>query len=424
MTNDLHALTRRDLLGGMGAAALALSGGGAWAQGKAPIKFATLMDFTKIYTFVSVEYNQGEQDYIKLVNAEGGIDGHPVELIVKDHGSEPQRGIALYNEARDAGAVLVDFLSTPVSNAMVPRVLHDHVPMLTLAHGRGDAVDGKVFPYVFPAMANYWSQAALLIQHIRDHEGGLKGKKIAHVHIDTPFGREPIPLLKKLAEKEGFDLQMFPYPAPGTEQASTWTSVRRFKPDQVLIWGAGPGQAVSVRTAISNGIPVEKIHSVIWMTATDTAAIGAKEAIGLKRFSGVDDGDVPIVKRIIEKVVDKGQGSGEKSKVGGTYYNIGVAGMAIAVEGAKLALKKTAAAKLTGEELKGGLESIKAFNADNMMPAITLTPEDHQGGGWGRVTMWDGKQWKPVSDWTHAYQDEVWALARESAAKFQAENKA
>jgi branched-chain amino acid transport system substrate-binding protein len=383
MTNDLHALTRRDVLGGMGAAALALSGTGAWAQGKDPIKFATLMDFTKIYTFVSVEYNQGEQDYIKLVNAEGGIAGHPVELIVKDH-----------------------------------------IPMLTLAHGRGDAVDGKVFPYVFPAMANYWSQAALLIQHIRDHEGGLKGKKIAHVHIDTPFGREPIPLLKKLAEKEGFDLQMFPYPAPGTEQASTWTSVRRFKPDQVLIWGAGPGQAVSVRTAISNGIPVEKIHSVIWMTATDTAAIGAKESIGLKRFSGVDDGDVPIVKRIIEKVVDKGQGSGDKSKVGGTYYNVGVAGMAIAVEGARLALKKAAAAKLTGQELKGGLESIKAFNAENMMPSFTLTPDDHQCGGWGRVTMWDGKQWKPVSDWTHAYQDVVWELARESAAKFQAENKA
>jgi hypothetical protein len=46
MTNDLHALTRRDVLGGMGAAALALSGTGAWAQGKDPIKFSTLMDFT------------------------------------------------------------------------------------------------------------------------------------------------------------------------------------------------------------------------------------------------------------------------------------------------------------------------------------------------------------------------------------------
>lgn len=420
-----QGMTRRDLIGAAGAATLlTVSGGRVLAQEKETIRFATLMDFTKVYTFVSTEYNQGERDYIALVNAEGGINGHPVKLIVHDHGSEPQRGIAQYNEARDEGAALVDFLSTPVSNAMVPRVLKDEVCMLTLAHGRGDAIDGEVFPYVFPAMANYWSQSALIIKHIRDHDGGLDGKKIAHVHIDSGFGREPIPVFKALAEREGFEYKNFPYPSPGTEQSSVWSSVRRFRPDKVVIWGAGPGQAVSVRGAISNGIDVKNIYSVIWMNETDAETIGEEEAKGLKRFTGVNNGtDLPVIKRIMEKVIDAGKGSGEKSKVGTTYYNIGVAGMAIAVEGARLALEASDG-ELTGEKLKAGLEQIKDFDADGLMPPITLTAEDHQGGGWGRISEWNGSEWEPVSDWDHAYQDDlIWDMARESAAKFKEENK-
>ena len=66
---------------------------------------------------------------------------------------------------------------------------------------------------------------------------------------------------------------------------------------------------------------------------------------------------------------------------------------------------------------------IKDFDAEGLMPPLTLSSDDHQGGGWGRITQWNGSAWEPVSDWAHAYQDEViWPMARESAAKFKAEN--
>src|SRR5690606_39859599 len=86
---------RRTLLGSglaaTAAVALGLPGRRVLAQGKDPIKFATLMDFTRVYTFVTSEYSQGQQDYVRLVNAEGGIDGHPIQLTIKDHASHPQQ---------------------------------------------------------------------------------------------------------------------------------------------------------------------------------------------------------------------------------------------------------------------------------------------------------------------------------------------
>lgn len=187
--------------------------------GQAPaedIKFGLLQDFTAVYTFVSGQYNQGQRDYLTLVNEEGGIGGNTFTAIVRDTGNQPQRGIEAYNRAKEEGAVLFDFLSTPVSAALLDQADADKRIIITPVHGRGDASDGTVFPYIFPMMATYWAQAANLVEYMKTNEGGLEGKKIAIVHIDSPFGREPLPILKALAEQEGFEFQSFPMPRRAT----------------------------------------------------------------------------------------------------------------------------------------------------------------------------------------------------------------
>ncbi|MDF2096982.1 ABC transporter substrate-binding protein [Aquibaculum arenosum] len=402
------------------AAAMATAGSAA-AQEDA-IKFGLLQDFTAVYTFVSGEYNQGQRDYLTLVNEEGGLDGTMIEAIVRDHGNEPQRGIEAYNRAKEEGAVLFDFFSTPVSRALVDSVLEDEVVLITALHGRGDASDGETFPYVFPMMATYWSQATVLANHIEENEGGLEGKKIALVHIDSPFGREPLPVLEALAEEEDFELRNFPYPSPGNEQSATWTEVRHFRPDHVFIWGAGGGQPVSVREAIRNGISPEDIYSVVWLAETDAENVGADTMAGVKRFEATASGtDTPILQRIQEKVIDADLGAGDAANVGTSYYNVGVASMAVAVEAARLALESEGA-PLTGPKLKAGFEMISDFDAEGLMPPITITASDHQGGGAGRVSQWNGERWEPVSDWTAAYQDVVQVEIEEGAEAFRQGN--
>ncbi|VDS07830.1 Receptor family ligand binding region [Paracoccus haematequi] len=382
------------------------------------VKFGLLQDFTAVYTFVTGQYNQGQQDYLALANAEGTLgEGNTVTAIVRDTGNQPQRGIEAYNRAKEEGAILFDFLSTPVSAAILDQAQADKNVVITPAHGRGDASDGTVFPYVFPMMATYWAQAAALIEHMKN-TGGLEGKKIAIVHIDSPFGREPGPILQALSEQEGFEFQAFPYASPGNEQSAAWSEVRRYRPDYVLIWGAGGGQAVSVRTAIQNGIAPEQIHSVIWLAETDAANVGPQMK-GVKRFEATAAGtDHPIIQRIQEKVIDAGKGSGEAANVGNSYYNLGVATMAVAVEAARLGLET--GQPLTGETLKAGFEKIAGYDAEGLMPPVTYTAEDHQGGGAGRVSEWDGEKWVPVSEWHAAYPDLIRQVIEKSAADYKA----
>ena len=87
------------------AAATAAAAGPGWAEDKV-IKLGFAQDFTKVYTFVSSEYTQGQRDYLSLINARGGLKGYTFEATVIDHGNEPQRGIEAYERFKADGAVL------------------------------------------------------------------------------------------------------------------------------------------------------------------------------------------------------------------------------------------------------------------------------------------------------------------------------
>ena len=150
--------------------------------------------------------------------------------------------------------------------------------------------------------------------------------------------------------------------------------------------------------------------------------VGADQAKGVSRFEGVAFGKTAAHHGHRGRSDSKGKGAGDASKVGSSYYNIGVATMALFAEGARMALDKEGA-PLTPAKLKKGLENIKNFTADGLIPPVTITPEDHQGGGQGRIATWDGAAWKADTGWFAAYQDVVWDLVKKTSAEFKTAGK-
>src|SRR5690606_25252241 len=98
--------------------------------------------------------------------------------------------------------------------------------------------------------------------------------------------------------------------------------VRRFRPDWVLLWSAGPSQSVGVREAIRNGFPLDRLVSVIWLDEKDMNIVGAAQARGVKRFEAAVPGrEHPVVQEILQKVYQEaGKGFGKIENVGSTYY--------------------------------------------------------------------------------------------------------
>lgn len=420
------ALTRRTMLTGAAVTALAanLPVRVAFAQDKT-IRFAFPQDFTKIYTFVTSEYSQGQRDYISLVNGRGGIGGYTVVADVSDHANDQPRAIESYERAKAQGAVLIDPLSTPVARALVPRALQDQINLITAFSGRSDAADGTAFPYVLPLSPNYWTQAGLLVEYFKQQDGGsLQGKTICFVHIDTPFGKEPLPIFEKLAAKEGFKFQAFPYTPPGNDQSAIWPQVRRARPDWTVFWGAAVGQTVALTEAVRNGLDMSRVSSSVWLSESDMAVVGADQTVGVLKVEPCASGREPkIIQDILKEVVATGKGAGPEDKVGTSYYNYGVMLAALMLEGVRRAVEIAPEGPVTGPWLNAGLRSISGFTAEGMIPSTTVTPEDHQGGGFGRIARWDGAKFVPQTDWFSANQDVVWEEIRKYSEEFKKTGK-
>lgn len=405
------------------AAVTALGLGAASAQAQDTLRFAQCYDLSKAYTFITPQVSQAAKDLATLVNLKGGIGGKQVEVITQDHGNEPQRGIECYERLKRDGVFVFDFLSTPVVNAAITRIMQDQNILLQSFVGRGDAVDGSVFQWSFPVGPTYWGQAANNIAFIKEQRGGdLKGAKIAFTYLDYPFGQEPIGVLKTLAEREGFQLELFPVALPGNDQASTWTQMRRYQPDYIISWLLAGGHVVAAREMKRNGIPLDKYISVNWFNEVDIANLGAAEATGIKRGTSVVGGqDIPLIQEIIATLYDKGQGAGPREKVNDVYYNTGLAIYSVAFEAARIAMETSG--EFTPASMKAALESLKDFDANGLMAPVTVTAEDHGGGGKTRIEMWNGTTWEPQSDWISAYDDVIWEVVKTYSAKFAAENK-
>ena len=386
------------------------------------IKFGLCYDLSKSYTFVSPQVSQAAQDLATLVNTQGGIGGHPVEVIVRDHGNEPQRGIECYEQLKREGVVVFDTLSTPVSLAVLPRIMNDENILIQSLVGRGDAVDGSVFTQVFPVGPTYWGQVANDISYIKEQSGGdLSGVKIGFAYLDYPFGQEPIEVLKALAEAEGFELQLYPVPLPGSDQASVWTNVRRNKPDYVVAWLLAGGHVVAAKEMQRNGFPISKYLSVNWLNEVDINNIGAEAATGIMRGTNVAGGqDIPIIQEILAEVYGNDNGAGDVKNLSDVYYNTGLAIYSAAFEAARLAVEQNGF-PVTAASMKAGYESIENFDANGLFAPITVTADDHGGGGKTRVEMWDGTTWVPQQEWTAAYTDLIWNVVRESSAGYTAE---
>src|SRR5258706_5611081 len=160
-----------------------------------------------------IPWANGFVDYLNLVNErDKGINGVKITYEECETGYATDRGVESYERLKGkgpTGATLFQPLSTGITFAVTDKAPTDRIPIVTAGYGRADSVDGTIFGWNFPLGGTYWDAADILIQHVGKKEGGvdkLKGKKIALVYHDSPYGKEPIALLEQRAKMHGYDL--------------------------------------------------------------------------------------------------------------------------------------------------------------------------------------------------------------------------
>src|SRR5260221_426316 len=151
---------------------------------------------TGAYAPNGIPFADGVADYISLLNTrDGGINGVKILFEECETGYATDRGVECYERLKGkgpTGAAAFSPLSTGITFALTEKAPGDKIPLLTQGYGRADSIVGNVFAWNFPLTGTYWDAAEILVQHIAKGLGGtanLKGKRLALVYHDSPYGK-------------------------------------------------------------------------------------------------------------------------------------------------------------------------------------------------------------------------------------------
>ncbi|WP_213958207.1 MULTISPECIES: ABC transporter substrate-binding protein [unclassified Variovorax] len=402
------------------------------AQAQAAEQFIPLLVYrTGQFAPLGIPWADGKQDYLKLVNArDGGVNGVKLTYEECETAYDAAKGVECYErlKGKGTGASGFDTQSTGITFAVTDKAFVDKVTVETPGYGLSQSVDGTVFEWNFPLLGTYWTAADVMLQDIAKKEkGSLKGKKIALVYHDSPYGKEPIPLLQKRAEAEGFELSLLPVTPPGVEQKSTWLQIRQAKPDYVLFWAAGVMVPAGIREAQASGFPRDKIYAIWWAgSESDVKDIGdgAKgyNAITLHNSAAKDK----VQDELKKYVYDKGQGTGSASDAASIAYTRGLMISMLQVEAIRAAQDKFGKGKsLTPEQVRWGFENLdlttdklKALGFGEIMRPVKTSCTNHMGNDWARIAQWNGSKWEIKSDWYQSDKTHIDPMIKEYAAKY------
>jgi len=384
------------------------------------------------YSGSGIPIANGLVDYMNMLNErDGGIGG--VKLIVEEceTGYDTKKGVECYDTVKGKNPVVITPFSTGITLQLIPKAAVDKTPILSMAYGLSASADGDLFPWVFNPPATYWDGASAFIRHAADVEGGfdkLKGKKIGLVHLDAPYGKEPIPLLQTLAQDYGFELKL--YPVPGAQmqnQTSLWLDIRRDRPDWVYMQGWGAMNPTAIKEAIKIGFPMNRLVGVWWAGGDEDARPSGADAKG---YSSLDINGVganyPAIQDILKYVVDKGKSQvASKDKVGENLYNRAVLNSVLIAEAIRTAQKLSGKKQVNGEDVRRGLEALnitdarwKEMGLPGFATPIHLSGADHNGHSGISLVEWDGTKWQTAVPSIEPIKDKVLPLINSTAEDY------
>ena len=253
----IQTTTRMTLLA---TAVLALSGV-VYAADNTPIKIGVLTELTGPFASVGVYLRRTVEAYTKAANARGGLDGHPIELVVIDTQSKVELAVAgMRKLANDDQVHAVVCCSTsPISLAVKPVSKQLKIPVIATGTAADVVSPPDQAQWIF--RPNLGQETGLRIQLQSLKSAGIKN--VAFLGVNNAFGTFPAKLMETLAPEYGITTtgtQFFEVTA--TDVKSQLALLQATKPDAIIVWAVGPAATLISKNAQELAMKTKVYHSM------------------------------------------------------------------------------------------------------------------------------------------------------------------
>lgn len=382
---------------------LAACGGGAAVktqEDKTPIKVGAVHDLSGATADVGTPYAEGLKAFVEWKNANGGINGHPIELISADYAYKVDVAEQLYTQYVGEGVVAFQGWGTGDTEALRSKVAADKIPLMSASYSAA-LLDMNAAPYNFLIGTSYSDQAIIAVRWALDDwaKAGNAGKpKFALIHHDSPFGQSPVADAKAFAEANGAELTDLAMPKGATDYVAELAQMKQFGANYVIIQNVSSPAAVLLKDAKAQGMTEFKFICLNWCADENLVKLAGDAAEGV---IGTIPFTPPTFPQPGHEEADKwlkAHGSSLEEK--GLHFTQGWWTMAVMAEGIKRVLD--AGKPVTGENIKAALETIQNFDTQGITSPISFSATSHKGNNALRLYQVSGGKWKQISDFISA----------------------
>lgn len=238
-----HALSRRAGLAAVAAFALFAAAPVAQAQTGEPYRVGALLSVTGGLAVVGQPEREGTLLAQKVINARGGIDGRPLEIVVEDDASSPDSAVAKANSLIHTHKVRAIIGPTGIAQtvAIGGTTQTAKVPLFAFT-GLGPPVE-RERTCVFHMTPSQELNARAILSYARD----TGAKRVGVLH-DSGYGQVVWNTMKTLGGEYGVEFaQVEKYEIAATDVTTQGAKLKAVNPDAIIVIGSSPAPFRNVR---------------------------------------------------------------------------------------------------------------------------------------------------------------------------------
>ena len=293
---------RKFIASGSAAAAAALLGSHARAQGAGPIKIGAFGPISGNAAAQGQSLRTGMEMVVKARNASGGVLGRQIDLIVGDDAGKPEEAavIARRLATRDNVCIALGSVSSPASLAAAQVFREEQLPQIVVS-GTAQRITTQGNEWVFRCTIPDRKFVADLADFIAGKFPKLK--RFGFIYVNDDFGKGGFDSFVEAGKKHGMTVAAGEsYTRGDVDFTAQLTKIRAANPDAIVDWSRYTEGALIQRQLRQLGMSLPRFGSdgIAPPAFLELAGEAANGVIYATHFSPATSADNPQAVRFIE----------------------------------------------------------------------------------------------------------------------------
>ena len=353
-----------------------------------PYRIGSLFSYTGPAAFLGDRMKRSVELFVEETNKKGGIQGHPIELVLYDAASESSKAVLAVKrliEQDKVDVIVGDGNRSDIGLALIPSVQRAQVPLMSVSGATSLVEPVKDRAWVFKSTVNDVEVVARLLDFFKK-----KGvKDVAMLNDTGAFGVSARDVLRAQAPAAGVNVVAWEEFQPSDNDLTTQlTRIRSTSAQAIVCWTVTPAGVVFLKNAQQLGLKQMLVHG-FGFVADRYMQLAGDAAEGLMLTSlkfpvaeQLPDGD-PIKATILDyKARYRAKYKEETDVYGGQAW-----------DGISMVAHAMAQGGNAKDKIRTGLETtIKEFKGVGGI--FTFSPEKHWGMAKSDVVMIEWRKGK------------------------------